>query len=82
MSHIPSSAMPHAGPTHHDTPPAPKQDGGAKGNGSGFPLAAIALGGVIALGAVAVAVPLVRSSAGGKPKKAKGKRKEKDKTQG
>ena len=69
MSHIPSAAMPHAGPTHHDAPPPPKPPAVRAG---GWPVAAIAFGSVLALGAVAVAVPLLRQ----KPKpKRKGKRK-------
>jgi hypothetical protein len=76
MSHIPSAAMPHAGPTHHDEPavekrPAPPARNGATGN---WPIAAIALGGVIALGAIAMAAPLLRT-----PKEPQRKRKAKGK---
>ena len=65
MSHIPNSAMKHAGPVHHDhdyegkAPPKPpklKRDEGGLGTG-----AWIAIGGTLLAGAVAaVAVPLLR----------------------
>lgn len=65
MSHIPSSAMKHAGPVHHhehDAPPHP--EGGHKdeaGIGTG---AWIAIGGTLLAGAAAaIAVPLLRARA-------------------
>ncbi len=67
MSHIPSSAMKHAGPVHHDEAPtsepastskAPAADGGI---GTG---AWIAIGGTLLAGAAAaIAVPLLRGRA-------------------
>lgn len=74
MSHIPSSAMKHAGPTHHDgntTAPtrrsggasADKRDGNADGKGIGTG-AWIAIGGTLLAGAAAaIAVPLLKARA-------------------
>lgn len=63
MSHIPSSAMKHAGPVHHDhedkAPPRPAP-AGRDGDGIGTG-AWIAIGGTLLAGAVAaIAVPLLR----------------------
>lgn len=66
MSHIPSSAMKHAGPVHHEEgdgaakPPAParpdRQDGGLGVGGW------VAIGGTLLAGAAAaIAVPLLRA---------------------
>lgn len=79
MSHIPSSAMKHAGPVHHDNAEAPdskphsktaaaaggKTDGSlADGIGTG---AWVAIGGTLLAGAVAaIAVPLLRGRSASK----------------
>jgi hypothetical protein len=69
MSHIPSSAMKHAGPVHHDDhhgdkAPAkpPKSDKAAKSQSGGLGTGAwLAIGGTILAGAAAaIAVPLLR----------------------
>lgn len=62
MSHIPNSAMKHAGPTHHeeDKPTRPAKPAPR----SGISGSLIALGGTLLVGAVAaVAVPLWRRRA-------------------
>ncbi len=79
MSHIPSSAMKHAGPTHHDEAPAadaPKAQqntGGDKKAGSGEGIgtgAWIAIGGTLLAGAAAaIAVPLLKARATPVPKR-------------
>ena len=76
MSHIPSSVMPRAGPVHHDEPAATARPAERR-RVADWPIAAVALGGALALGAVAVAVPLLRGAA--KPKrKGSGRRKDRD----
>ena len=66
MSHIPSSAMKHAGPVHHEpaAPPAPPETKGGK-DGAGIGTGAwIAIGGTLLAGAAAaIAVPLLRARA-------------------
>jgi hypothetical protein len=63
MSHIPSSAMKHAGPVHHDeakTPPKPKKSPKRQPGGLGTG-AWLAIGGTILAGAAAaIALPLLR----------------------
>lgn len=76
MSHIPNSAMKHAGPVHHD--PAPearlgKPNRAENGQGLGLP-AWLAIGGTLVVGAAAaLAVPLLRGRATPVPKR-RGKR--------
>lgn len=76
MSHIPNSAMKHAGPVHHD--PAPEAQAGKpnraeSGQGLGLP-AWLAIGGTLVVGAAAaLAVPLLRGRATPVPKR-RGKR--------
>ena len=70
MSHIPSSAMKHAGPVHHEdeTPSAPTPSAAKDGADAGTDESAgigtgawIAIGGTLLAGAAAaVAVPLLR----------------------
>ena len=69
MSHIPNSAMTHAGPSHHeDAEPvadAARDTGETPGIGTG---AWIAIGGTLLAGAAAaIAVPLLRSRAQAAP---------------
>lgn len=71
MSHIPSSAMKHAGPVHHDSEAADKSAPRAAtppvdaGEGNGIGTGAwIAIGGTLLAGAAAaIAVPLLRARA-------------------
>jgi len=67
MSHIPSSAMKHAGPIHHDEAPAPEQARKPKASvteGGIGTRAWIAIGGTLLAGAAAaIAVPLLRGRA-------------------
>jgi len=64
MSHIPSSVMKHAGPTHHeDTAPAAEATQAAAPAAGGIGTGTwIAIGGTLLAGAAAaIAVPLLRS---------------------
>ncbi|MEI5686667.1 hypothetical protein [Sphingomonas kyungheensis] len=68
MSHIPSSAMKHAGPVHHDEAappkPAPKPKPPRPQQGGLGTAAWLAIGGTILVGAAAaIAVPLLRAEA-------------------
>ncbi|WP_267394658.1 MULTISPECIES: hypothetical protein [unclassified Sphingomonas] len=64
MSHIPNSAMKHAGPTHHEEEAKPTKTAKPAPR-SGISGSLIALGGTLLVGAVAaVAVPLWRRHAG------------------
>lgn len=68
MSYIPSSAMKHAGPLHHDEHPPQKSDGKGRHRPGGIGAGAwLAIGGTILASAAAIAVPLIR---GGKAKAA------------
>lgn len=72
MSHIPSSAMKHAGPVHHDEAQAPTGAGSRQDHDDrSIPTAAwIAIGGTLLAGAVAaIAVPLLRARAVPVPKR-------------
>lgn len=89
MSHIPNSAMKHAGPTHHDDgaeahhdapspkpakPAPPARAGRDAGAARPGTGAWVALGGVLVAGAAAaIAVPLLRARSAPVPKR-RGKR--------
>lgn len=81
MSHIPSSAMKHAGPVHHDDAKAPGHPASNEHHDARpIPTAAwIAIGGTLLAGAVAsIAVPLLRARAVPVPKR-RGKKATSDK---